>query len=112
MWRRSRRPAGDSEEPWLGRDPVLDDRSAAPTFSARPRAGKRGELMELKNSHYDADLETLTDPPREPDLDRLRFLRWLGEHGRLEHAPMGSPAGDYALQATLADVLRRCHGSR
>jgi hypothetical protein len=65
------------------------------------------DAMELKNSHYDPELEMFTDPPQEPDLDRLRFLRWLGEHGRLEHAPMGPPAGDYARRIVLADVFRR-----
>ncbi len=33
---------------------------------------------------YDPNLEMYTDPPREPDLARLAFLRWLVETGRLE----------------------------
>lgn len=63
--------------------------------------------MELKNCRYDPDLEMFADPPREPDLDRLRFLRWLMEHGRLEHGPMGAPAGEYALRTVLSDVFGR-----
>ena len=29
------------------------------------------------------------------DLAHLRFLRWLREQGRLEHAPAGPPIGLY-----------------
>ncbi len=51
--------------------------------------------MDLSGSRYDPDLEMFTDGPREPDLACLAFLRWLGEHGRLEHGMAGPPAGDY-----------------
>ena len=40
-----------------------------------------------------------TDRPREPDLARLRFLRWLSEQHRLEHEALGSPTGEYAARA-------------
>jgi hypothetical protein len=63
--------------------------------------------MDLKNCHYDRDLEMFTDPPREPDLDRLRFLRWLMEHRHMEHAPMGVPSGDYAPWAIPPEDLSR-----
>jgi hypothetical protein len=41
------------------------------------------------------------DPPRKPNLARLRFLRWLGEQGRLEHALAGPPCGVIALLSTV-----------
>jgi hypothetical protein len=57
--------------------------------------------MNLQRSRYDPELQMFTDPPREPDPARLRFLRWLCEISRLEHEPVGAPAGQYA-----AAVLR------
>ena len=55
--------------------------------------------MNVRGSHYDPELQMFADQPREPNLARLRFLRWLAEHGRLEHAAAGAPAGAYALNA-------------
>jgi hypothetical protein len=57
--------------------------------------------MTLHGSRYDPELQMFRDPPREPDPARLRFLRWLSEIRRLEHEPVGAPAGQYA-----AAVLR------
>jgi hypothetical protein len=58
--------------------------------------------MQVDCGRYDPDLEMFTEPSREPDLNRLRFLRWLGEQGRLEHAPVGAPGGAYALRPVLS----------
>ena len=52
--------------------------------------------MNVRGSHYDPELQMFMDGPREADLARLRFLRWLAEHGLLEHAAAGPPAGAYA----------------
>ena len=41
---------------------------------------------------YDAQLQMFC----EPDVAKLRFLRWLIEEGKLEHATCGEPAGEYA----------------
>jgi hypothetical protein len=57
--------------------------------------------MSLQSSGYDSELQMFTDPPRDPDPARLRFLRWLAEISRLEHEPVGVPAGRYA-----GEVLR------
>jgi len=38
-------------------------------------------------------------------LDRLIFLRWLADQGRLEHEVAGPPSGHVA--ALVADVERR-----
>ena len=56
--------------------------------------------MGTGSSQYDAELQMFTDQPREPDLIRLRFLRWLAEHGRLEHETAGDPAGAYVADAS------------
>lgn len=46
-----------------------------------------------KYGPYDADLEMYVELERDLDLRRLRFLRWLVEHGRLEHEVAGPAAG-------------------
>jgi hypothetical protein len=53
--------------------------------------------MALLRSRYDPELQMFVDQPREPDLARLRFMRWLGEHGRLEHETAGRADGEYAF---------------
>lgn len=42
---------------------------------------------------YDGDLQMFVEKPRELDLDKLRFLRWMVEQGKLEHAVAGEPSG-------------------
>ncbi len=56
--------------------------------------------MQIKGSRYDMDLQMFVEPPREPDLAHLRFLRWLCEHGRLERGPAGASAGECARLAS------------
>lgn len=46
------------------------------------------------NPPYDTDTQMYKDAPRELDMEQLRFLRWLGERGLLEHQIEGSPCGD------------------
>jgi hypothetical protein len=38
---------------------------------------------------YDGALQMFVESPRETDARTLRFLRWLAERGRLEHAVAG-----------------------
>ena len=57
--------------------------------------------MALQQRAYDGDLQMFVDPPREPDMARLTFLRWLVERRRLEHGPAGAPCGDFALRPRL-----------
>jgi len=45
---------------------------------------------------YDGDLRMFRETPKSVDLDRLRFLRWLAELGRLEHPVAGPPSGELA----------------
>jgi hypothetical protein len=45
------------------------------------------------------------EEPREVDGTRLRFVRWLIDHGRLEHAPVGPPHGEYAWTDLTASEL-------
>jgi hypothetical protein len=43
---------------------------------------------------YDKDLQMFRDRPREINLNKLLFLRWLAEQGKLEHETFGEPTGE------------------
>jgi hypothetical protein len=45
-------------------------------------------------NRYDGTLQMFVEDRHEPDPRHLRFLRWLGERGRLEHAIAGPSSGD------------------
>jgi hypothetical protein len=45
---------------------------------------------------FDTSLQMFVDEPREPDMARLRFLRWLAECGRLESSAISKSTGEYA----------------
>ena len=61
--------------------------------------------MALARKGYDPELQMFIEHPREPDLARLRFLRWLGEQGLLEHNTAGTPSGEFALELDAKPVL-------
>lgn len=42
---------------------------------------------------YDSSLQMFVQSPRELDMSRLAFLRWLAEAGRLEHRIAGPSSG-------------------
>ena len=46
---------------------------------------------------YDGEPMMIREPAKGIDMERLCFLRWLIEHGRMEHLPAGPPSGDLAL---------------
>jgi hypothetical protein len=48
------------------------------------------------NGTYDGNLQMFRQTLAEPDMARLRFMRWLAETGRLEHQAYGAPAGEFA----------------
>jgi hypothetical protein len=60
--------------------------------------------MQKDQIHYDGDLEMYREPPRDIDTAHLRFLRWLVEHGRLEHPPAGPPSGELAGPSTVMSL--------
>ena len=46
---------------------------------------------------YDTALSMfVNETPLEPDMARLRFLRWLAECGRLESNAISKSTGEYA----------------
>jgi hypothetical protein len=54
--------------------------------------------MNACSRRYDPELQMFVDTPREPDLAHLRFIRWLAEHGHMEHEVLGAPVGEYAIE--------------
>lgn len=49
-------------------------------------------------------MQMFVNDPAEPDMNRLRFLRWLAEGDHLEHPAVGPASGEYAeVQAVGRD---------
>jgi hypothetical protein len=65
---------------------------------------EREELVKILG-RYDTDLQMFTESPRDPGRAHLGFLRWLAEHGRLEHETAGTPAGEYVTDEDDLDAL-------
>lgn len=63
--------------------------------------------MNPPTGRFDPELQMFADQPHEPDPDHLRFLRWLAEHGRLEHdiagASINEELGEAGSSATADD---------
>jgi hypothetical protein len=47
---------------------------------------------------YDSTLQMFVQTPQPIDMTRLTFLRWLAEHGRLEHRIAGPSSGPLVNQ--------------
>lgn len=54
--------------------------------------------MNYGRSSYDPEVQMFKEPAHEPNMTRLRFMRWLAEHGQLEHAVAGQPSGELVLE--------------
>jgi hypothetical protein len=56
---------------------------------------------------YDSALQMFVEEPRELDMNRLSFLRWLIENDRLEHGVIGPASGELVAvkaQAKIAEL--------
>ncbi len=55
---------------------------------------------------FDAALGMFREEGKPIDYQRLQFLRWLLEEGRLEHPPAGPPSGPFTqgLAEAVASV--------
>ena len=53
---------------------------------------------------YDSALQMFVEEPRDPDLSRLGFLRWLIENNRLEHPAVGPASGELVVAMAQAEV--------
>jgi hypothetical protein len=51
---------------------------------------------------YDGTLQMFVHAPKDVDMRRLVFMRWLAEHGKLEHAIAGASSGPLAASAEAA----------
>ena len=52
---------------------------------------------------YDGATQMFIEEPRDPDAARLAFVRWLVEHGKLEHQAAGPSFGRYTGAAVDED---------
>ena len=53
---------------------------------------------------YDSALQMFVEEPREPDMNRLTFLRWLVENDRLEHGVTGPASGEFVVLKAKAEI--------
>jgi hypothetical protein len=53
---------------------------------------------------YDSALQMFVEEPRDPDLRRLTFLRWLIDNNRLEHPAVGPASGELVVALAQAEV--------
>lgn len=53
---------------------------------------------------YDGALQMFVEEPREIDLRRLGFLRWLVENGRMDHGVHGPSSGELVVKAASVQV--------
>jgi hypothetical protein len=53
---------------------------------------------------YDGNLQMFCETPRELDMPKLRFLRWLAERDKLEHPAQGASAGDLVTDVVEAQA--------
>jgi len=56
---------------------------------------------------YDSTLQMFVEGPLEPDFTQLAFLRWHGEHRRLEHEIYGPSSGDFVNRAAVREAAER-----
>src|SRR5436853_86465 len=83
------------------REPTTDAQTPS---QARGRETEAGETpMNAKKTkygtRYDGELQMFCNATQEPNIESLRFMRWLVEQGRLEHEIAGPSTGEYAEQA-------------
>lgn len=55
---------------------------------------------------YDTALQMFVEEPRDPDMNRLTFLRWLIENNRLEHPVVGPASGEFVVAAAQAEIAQ------
>jgi hypothetical protein len=53
---------------------------------------------------YDTALQMFVEEPRDPDLRRLTFLRWLVDNNRLEHPAVGPASGELVVAMAQAEI--------
>jgi hypothetical protein len=55
---------------------------------------------------YDSALQMFVEEPREIDVRRLTFMRWLVENNRLEHGAVGPASGELVVVAAQDEVAQ------
>src|SRR5262249_15807635 len=62
--------------------------------------------MALQQRKYDGDLQMFVDPPREPDMARLTFLRWLVERKRPATSTIDRDTHEPFEEALTHEIVR------
>jgi hypothetical protein len=57
------------------------------------------------SKRYDPELQMFVSEPREPDLNRLLFLRWLHEQGRLGYPAPEAASSEQGLDARARQAI-------
>lgn len=77
----------------------LADRNEADARLGRPTvcddSARSGVITMATMGSYDSTLQMFVQTPRDVDVRRLAFMRWLAEQGRLEHAVAGPSSGTF-----------------
>lgn len=83
------------------RPPVED--LLGPTSRSGARLEPNLPLGRMKgHGLYDKELQMFREAATEPNLAKLRFLRWLVEHDKLEHQAAGQSGGEFATEELVA----------
>lgn len=62
------------------------------------RGGPEFRAFNKPQPLYDKELQMFREAATEPNLDKLRFLRWLATHDKLEHQAAGQSVGEFAIR--------------
>lgn len=85
-------------------DQVLRKKGEDPTSSKLSNLQEQpvvAKANEIGRDIYDTSLQMFVQTKKDLDPTRLRFLRWLAEHGRLEHPVVGPPSGDAVVKPAV-----------
>ena len=78
------------------------DGRVAPSSSAADGSPALAEVDNMAAmGSYDSSLQMFVQKPREIDMTRLEFLRWLAEANRLEHRIAGPSTGPLAADGQV-----------
>ncbi len=61
--------------------------------------------MAKEIGRYDSSLQMFVEAPREADMSRLYFLRWLAENNKLEHRTFGPSSGEFTKLPSMSMTL-------
>lgn len=68
--------------------------------------------MGVERGRFDSELQMFVTPEGEPNMGRLRFMRWRAEHNHFDSPPLSPPKGSFVLLLSDTEISRAVtHGS-